>query len=174
MNRLLTALAFTALFFSLSAQAAPIQPGLWEFSSRNVEVDGQEMPGMNEMLEQLQNLPPEQRKMMEDMLAAQGVQLGGQGVRICLSEAQVNAEALPFNDQPDCTQEITERSERRWKFSFSCPEASGQGETRFISEREFVSVMETSYSVGGEQGSSRMESHARWIGEDCGTLKPAK
>ncbi|MCF6781118.1 DUF3617 domain-containing protein [Stutzerimonas stutzeri] len=174
MNRLLTALTFTALSFSLPAQAAPIQPGLWEFSSRNVEVDGQEMPGMNEMLEQLQNLPPEQRKMMEDMLAAQGVQLGGQGVRICLSEAQVSAEALPFSDQPDCTQEITERSERRWKFSFSCPEASGQGETRFISEREFVSVMETSYSVGGEQGSSRMESHARWVGEDCGTLKPAK
>lgn len=174
MNRLLTTLAVAMLSCSLSAQAAPILPGLWEFSSRNVEVDGQQMPGMNEMLEQLQNLPADQRQMMEDMLAAQGVQLGGQGVRICLSEAQANAEALPFSDQPDCTQEITERNERLWKFSFQCPDASGQGETRFISEREFVSVMETSYSLGGEQGSSRMESQARWISEDCGTLKPAR
>lgn len=174
MNRILTTLTFAVLSCTLPAQAAPILPGLWEFSSRNVEVDGQQMPGMSEMLEQLQNLPADQRKMMEDMLAAQGVQLGGQGVHICLSEAQVNAETLPFSDQPDCTQEIIERSERLWKFRFQCPDASGQGETRFISEREFISVMETRYSVGSEQGSSRLESQARWLGEDCGTLKPAQ
>lgn len=135
MNRTLIALAFL-LSCSLPVQAAPILPGLWEFTSRDIQVDGQQMPGVSEMLEQMQNLPAAQRQQMEDMLAAQGVQLGGQGVRICLSEAQVNAEELPFSDQPDCTQEITERTDRLWKFRFQCPDASGQGETRFISERE--------------------------------------
>ncbi|RNA92599.1 DUF3617 domain-containing protein, partial [Staphylococcus aureus] len=27
---------------------------------------------------------------------------------------------------------------------------------------------------GTETGSSRIESHARWIADDCGTLKPAR
>lgn len=173
MNRTLIAFAFL-LSCSLPVQAAPILPGLWEFTSRDIQVDGEQMPGVSEMLEQMQNLPAAQRQQMEDMLAAQGVQLGGQGVRICLSEAQVNAEELPFSDRPDCTQEITERTDRLWKFRFQCPDASGQGETRFISEREFVSVVESQYSAGGERGSSRMESQARWLGEDCGGLKPAR
>ena len=34
-------------------------------------VDGQQMPGMDAMLEQMQNLPADQRRMMEEMLAAQ-------------------------------------------------------------------------------------------------------
>lgn len=174
MKHTLPTLAFAFLACSLPVQAAPILPGLWEFTSRNIEVDGEQMPGMDEMLEQMQNLPAEQRQMMQDMLAAQGVQLGGQGVRLCLSEAQVKAEELPFSDQPDCTQQITERSDGVWKFRFQCPDASGQGETRFISEREFVSVMESEFTVDGEPGTSRMESHARWLSEDCGTLKPAR
>lgn len=174
MKRTLTALTFALLPCALTAQAAPILPGLWEFTSRDIQVDGQQMPGMNEMLEQMNNLPAAQRQQMQDMLAKQGVQLGGQGVRICLSEAQVNAEQLPFSDQPDCTQQITERSAQLWKFRFECPDASGEGETRFISDREFVSVVQSQYRAGGERGTSRVESQARWLGEDCGTLKPTR
>jgi uncharacterized protein YneF (UPF0154 family) len=52
----------------LPALATAQETGQWEISSRN-------------MLEQMNNLPPEQRQMMEQVLAQQGVQLSGQGVR---------------------------------------------------------------------------------------------
>ncbi|MBE7373300.1 DUF3617 domain-containing protein [Pseudomonas lopnurensis] len=175
MPRLSLLAASTALsMFLLPAQAQPILPGLWEFRSGDIQMDGQQMPGTDEMLAQMQNLPADQRRVMEEMLAAQGVQLGGKGVRICLSEEQVASGDLPFQDDPACSQEITERSDSLWKFRFACPGARGQGETRFISSREFVSTIESEYRQGVETGTSRMESHAHWVGEDCGTLEPAR
>ncbi len=89
MTSLATLTAATLLAVALPAQATQLLPGLWEFTSDRLEVDGMQMPGMAEMLEQMKALPPEQRKMMEAMLAEQGVELGSGGVRLCLSEAQV-------------------------------------------------------------------------------------
>jgi len=161
------AAAATVLLMLMPAQAQPIQPGLWEFSSSDIEVDGQQMPGMDEMLRQLGNLPAEQRHAMEEMLAAQGVRLGERGVQVCLSEAQVAAGELPFQDNPACRHEITERSDALWKFRFECPDARGHGEARFISPREFVSSVQSEYRQGSETGHTRMQSHARWVSADC-------
>lgn len=167
--------AFALLSLTLMpAHAQQILPGLWEFSSGDIQVDGQQMPGMDAMLAQMENLPADQHRMMEEMLAAQGVKLGGKGVQICLSKAQVESDELPFQDDPACTQEITERGDKLWKFRFECPDARGQGETRFISDKEFVSTVESEYRQGTETGTSRIESHARWIADDCGALKPAR
>lgn len=166
-------LSAAALLLAASAiQAEEMLPGLWEFSSDDIEVNGMQMPGVAEMVEQMKSLPPEQKKMMEEMLAAQGVELGASGMRICLSEAQVKSRELPFQDEPGCSQTITEQTDSRWSFTFQCPDAKGQGETRLISEREVASVIESDYEVGTQQGSSRMQSHGKWLSEDCGSLKP--
>lgn len=86
------------------ASALDIQPGLWEISSNNMQVGGQAVPGMEQMLEQMKNLPPEQRQMMEQMLAQQGVQLGDKGVRICMSAEQIKAQQIPMQDpESDCS-----------------------------------------------------------------------
>ena len=149
------------------ATAQAIQPGLWEISSSNMQVGGQALPGMETMLEQMKNLPPEQRQMMERMLAEQGVQLGDKGVRVCMSEAQIKAEDIPLQDpKSGCSHEITERSAERWKFRFSCPDGQGEGETHFVSDREFTTQVNGTY--GGQ--SSSMQSHARWGSADCGGL----
>ncbi|WP_372874456.1 DUF3617 domain-containing protein [Pseudomonas sp.] len=151
------------------ATAQDIQPGLWEVSSTTVRVDGQTLPDMQHMLEQLKKLPPEQRQMMEQMLAKQGVQLGDQGVRICMSEAQTKAQEIPLQDpNSGCSHEITERSAELWRFRFSCPDGEGEGETRFLSDKEFTSLVKGTY--GGQ--SSSVQSHARWVSTDCGGLQP--
>lgn len=162
-----------ALLLGVSpVQAMEMLPGLWEFSSDDIEVNGMQMPGVAEMIEQMKNLPPDQKKMMAEMLAAQGVELGASGMRICLSEAQVNSRKLPFQDEPGCSQEITEQTDSRWTFTFQCPDAKGKGETRLISEREVASLIESDYRVGTQQGSSRMQSRGKWLSADCGALKP--
>ena len=149
------------------ASAADIQPGLWEISSHNMQVGGQAMPGMATMLEQMNNLPAEQRQMMEQMMAQQGVQLGDKGVRICISAAQIKAQQIPLQD-PDsgCSTEVTERSAERWTFRFTCPNGQGEGETRFVSDKEFTSQINGTF----DGQSSSMQSHARWVAADCGTL----
>ena len=153
----------------LASSAMEIQPGLWEISSSNMQVDGQALPGMETMLAQMKNLPPEQRQMMEQMLAKQGVQLGDQGVRVCMSEAQIKAQQIPLQDpKSGCSHEVTERSAELWKFRFSCPDGQGEGETRFVSDKEFTTRVQGSY--GGQNSS--MQSHARWVSADCGGLQP--
>ncbi|UUY09508.1 DUF3617 domain-containing protein [Pseudomonas sp. J452] len=150
------------------ASAEQIRPGLWEFTS-NLQSDGQAMPDMQEMLGQLQNLPPEQRQMMEQMMAKQGVKLGGAGVQLCLSEAQAKAHDIPLQDpESGCTHEITERGADVWKFRFTCPDGQGEGETRFEGDTAFSTQVNGVY--GGRQSS--MHSQARWVSADCGGLLP--
>ena len=106
------------------------------------------------------------------MLHAKVVELGAGGVRMILSEEQFKSRELTFQDEPGCSQELVERTDSLWKFTFDCPDAKGKGETRLISEREVVSTIESDYQVGTHQGNSRMQSRGKWLGKDCGSLKP--
>ncbi len=166
--------AFALITAAVPASALDMRPGLWEMTSDEIQVNGTEMPGMAEMLEQMKALPPEQRKMMEDMLAGQGMELGAAGVRMCLSAEQVKSRELPFQNEPGCQQEVTEQTDNLWRFSFECPDAKGTGETRLISDREVVSVIDSQYQTGTQEGSSRMQSRGRWLSDDCGSLRPRK
>lgn len=92
-----------ALFLSFAlapalASAVQLQPGVWEVSAHNMQVGGQAMPGMDQILAQMKNLPPEQRQMMEGMMAERGVKLGAGGVQICLTEEQIKAQDIPLQD----------------------------------------------------------------------------
>lgn len=174
MKHLMHACAVASVLVALPALALEMRPGLWEMSSDDIQVDGSKMPGMADMVEQMKGLPPEQRKMMEDMLAAQGVALGAGGVRMCLSAEQVKSRELPFQDEPGCSQKVTEHTDDLWRFSFECPDAKGTGETRLISDREVASVIDSQYRTGDQEGSSRIKSEGRWLSDDCGTLKPRK
>lgn len=162
------ALPFALCLSPTLASALDIQPGVWELSSHNMQVGGQAMPAMEEMLAQLQNLPPEQRQMMENMLAEQGIRLGAGGVQMCLTAEQIKAQDIPLHDpESGCRNEVLERSATLWKFRFTCPDAQGEGETRFVSDKEFTTQVSGTYN--GQPSS--MESRARWVGADCAVLK---
>lgn len=162
------ALFLTFALAPVLASAVELQPGVWEVSAHNMQVGGQAMPGMDQILAQMQNLPPAQRQMMEGMMAERGVKLGAGGVQICLTEEQIKSQDIPLQDpNSGCNQQITERSGNLWKFRFTCPDAQGEGETRFVSDKEFTTQVKGTYN--GQPSS--MESQARWIGSDCATLK---
>jgi len=151
------------------ALAGPIRAGLWEVETANMQVAGQNVPAMQEMLAQLKNLPPQQRQMMEEMMKQQGVSLGDGGVRVCLSQAQVDTQEIPMQES-GCSQQITERSDQLIRFRYSCPESSGEGEARFVSDRE----MHTRVSGTAQGQPTQFETRSRWISADCGGLTPAR
>ena len=59
--RLLGLFMACGLSIPAAAHAQMLQPGLWELTSSNMQVDGQQLPDLQVMLGQLQNmLTPEQ------------------------------------------------------------------------------------------------------------------
>lgn len=174
MNNRLTSLALLACLASPFASAQMLQPGLWELTTSNMQVDGKQLPDMNVMLGQLDNLmSPEQRKMLEQGMAKQGITMGGNGIQTCLTPEQVKTNDIPLQDpQSGCKQQITERNGNVWKFRFSCPKAQGSGETQFLSDKEFLTKVNGTFNASGVQQQGSMESRAVWKGEDCGSVKP--
>lgn len=155
------------------AQAQMLQPGLWEMTTSNMQVDGKPLPDMQVMMAQLKMLPPEQRAMMEQMLAKQGITVAGNGIRSCLTPEQVKTDDIPLQDpQSGCTQKITERNGKVWKFQFSCPKAQGAGQAQFLSDREFLTTVSGTFNASGVQQKGSMNTRALWLGNDCGTVKP--
>jgi len=146
---------------------------LWELTSSNMQVDGQPLPDLQLMLGQLNNLPPEQRAMMEQMMQKQGVTLGGKGVRVCLTQDQVKTDNIPLTDpKSGCNQQITDRNGKTWKFRFSCPKAQGTGVAQFVSDREFSTKVVGTFNATGAQQNGSMDTRAVWLGQQCGTVKP--
>lgn len=170
----LAATAVLGMSVMLPVQAVELLPGLWELTSDNVQVENEQMPGVADLLERMNNLPEEERQAMQEILDAQGIRLGVNGVRMCISEAQAKSRELRFKDEPGCTQEIIEQSDDHWTFRYECPDVKGRGENRLLSEREFVSVLESEYAEGTRAGAARLESRGRWVSADCGGLKPAE
>lgn len=173
MNIRVSALALLVGLSSPLVQAQMLQPGLWELTTSNMQVDGKPLPDMEFMLGQLKNLPPEQRAMMEGVLAKQGITVAGKGVRSCLTPEQVKTDDIPLQDpQSGCTQRITDRNGKTWNFEFSCPKASGTGQAQFLSDREFLTKVQGTFNASGVQQQGSMNTRAVWLGADCGTVKP--
>jgi hypothetical protein len=170
----LAASAILGMTVILPAQALELLPGLWEITSDNAVAESEQMPGIPDLLDRLDSLPEDERKAMKEILDAQGIRLAVNGIRMCISEAQAKSWELRFKDEPGCTQEITERSDDRWAFRYQCPDVKGSGETRLLSEREFVSVINNEYAEDKRSGPARLESHGRWVSADCGGLKPVE
>lgn len=81
MNRFLSRGLFTAcapalgLLFLLAPPVAAqsLKPGLWEINNKMQSSSGQVEKAMAEAQKQMAAMPPEQRKLMQDMMAKQGV-----------------------------------------------------------------------------------------------------
>jgi hypothetical protein len=168
--RLLSLAMAIGLSLPLAAQAQMLQPGLWELTTSNMQVDNQNLPDLQLILGQLQSqMTPEQRAQLEK----QGITMGGKGIRACLTPEQVKTDNIPLTDpQSGCKQEITDRTGNQWKFRFSCPKAQGAGVATFLSDREFTTKVNGTFNATGIQQKGSLESRAVWLGQDCGTVKP--
>lgn len=173
--------AVAAVFVTLAALPASAQsmkPGLWEITSKvggNPEMD----KAMAQMQQQMASLPPDQRKMMEDMLAKQG--LGGMGAsaagfsaKVCITKEMADRNQMPVQQQGDCKTTTSDRTATGMKMAFTCtnPPSNGEGQFTFAGDSSYSMKMKINSTIQGKAQTTTMDGSGRFVAADCGNVKP--
>jgi hypothetical protein len=164
---------------ALPASAQQIKPGLWEITNNITSADGQMQAAMAEMQKQMAEMDPEQRKMMEQMMAKQGVQLnvgpgGAMRTQMCMTPEMAARNEFMTQQQGDCTHKRSPATGGTMKISFSCtnPRTTGEGEVNFSGSESYRMKMKITSDASGKPDTIKMDASAKWLGADCGNVKP--
>ena len=161
-----------------TVNAQNIKPGLWEITNQIQGGPSDAANTMARMQKEMASMPPEQRKMMEDMLSKQGMQLstapgGGMALKICMTQDMIDRNDVT-GQQGDCQHTSSARSGNSMKFSFVCtkPPSSGEGEVTFTSPEAYNTRVSVTSTARGKPEKIDMKTSGRWLSKDCGNVKP--
>lgn len=158
---------------SAAVQAQTLQAGLWEFKNEmSIPGDNAMAQRMAQMRDQLKNMPPESRKMMEQQLASQGMAVGDSGatLRLCISPEDAKADPVREGQtEGGCTYTQVSRNGNTWKGRVICQEPPSQGDftTTLHSTTHFTTQARV---LSKEHGPVHMTTQARRLGSDCAAL----
>lgn len=166
-----------AAAFATGASAQNLKPGLWEVTNK-MGGSGDMGAAMAQMQKEMANMPPEQRKMMQEMMKKQGVQMGpggGMSSRICMTKEMTERNEVPAH-QGDCRMTNQQRSGNTLKFAMKCtnPPATGEGQVTIASPEAYTMRMNMKTTIDGKPQAMSMDAAGKWIGADCGALKPVQ
>lgn len=159
--------------FAAAPVALNLKAGLWEHTFRMGSESGRLEAAMEEMQRQLEQMPPDQRQMMEQMMQGHMARPGGGTVNICLTQEEISRGAFP--QQEGCQQEIVEQSRDRIRVRFVCdgdPPSSGEGEVTFHDPERYTGKATLSAEFDGEPDIMTIEQSGKWLSDDCGDVEP--
>lgn len=176
----LLALSVLALVGTTSAQAQKIRPGLWENTVSMKSSDGRLEAAMAQMQEQLARMPPEQRAQVEAMMARQGLGVAAgkpNTARSCISPEMAARDQFDPGDGR-CKSTGHTRNGNVVRFQFVCPgegaQSEGEGEFTVLSDTENRGKIRVSAARQGQTMRMEMDTHSKWVGADCGSIKPLR
>ena len=156
----------------------PMQPGLWEITTRMQSEDPELTKAMEEAQRAMDSMPESQRKMMQEMLQKQGVQMsagapGETKVTMCMTEAMVNQGGLPQQQSGTCNQK-TNASGSTFNFEFTCtePASSGTGTYTFSGDSSYTMAMNITTGTGSSVQQMTLLGNGKLVAADCGDVKP--
>jgi hypothetical protein len=160
------------------AHAQTMKPGLWEVSQK-MQMGSTDMnKEMASMREQMAQMPPEQRKMMEDMMAKQGASMGAggpgaMGVKMCVTKEMAERDEVSMG-QGDCTSTRSPRVGNTMKIAFTCskPPSSGEGVITFNGSDTYSMKMVMNTTIKGKTEKMDMDATGKWLNAECGSVKP--
>ena len=171
LRSLLWAPGLLACLGAAHAQTPPIKPGLWQVQSER-EIDGKKAPDLNE---HLKSLSPEMRQRMEANMKQRGVDISGgdAGMKMCMNRESLD-QGKWQGEQTNCKTEFTSRSNSLWKWHATCsqPVSVSDGEATFASTEAYTVKNTSTMTLQGKARVSKMTLNAKWLGADCGDLKP--
>jgi hypothetical protein len=160
------------------AQTSSMKPGLWELKQKP-QFDAQRQAQMEEAQKQMAALPPEQRKMMEQMMAKSGVSVGmADGVvtlKVCVSPEQAARKVPQLTDRGNCKQDVSQNGSVT-KVHFTCtdPTTEGDSEISFKGGDSYTANTRVTTLRNGKSETMTMSGEGRWLGSDCGSIKPVQ
>ncbi|MFN3304263.1 MAG: DUF3617 domain-containing protein [Roseateles sp.] len=165
---------------ALAGDSTGPRPGLWEHSSQMSTSSGELEAAMRQAQATLASMPAEQRKMMEQMMARQGMamDLARQTVQVCMTAEDVARDQPPLARE-GCAQTAT-RSGNTWTIQFQCkggngvPPSSGHGTMTLQSASAYSGDFTLRTSLQGKSEQLRMRTQGRWLSADCGSVKPVR
>lgn len=166
----------TSLMVCTAGQAQSMKPGLWEIRQQT-QLDPEQQVQMEEARKQMAALPPDQRKMMESMMAQRGMSIdmagGGTAMKVCVSKEQAERNEPPVNDQNDCKHDM-QRKGNVIQMRFECgdPPSKGDGNVTITSPQAYSMAMRVTTQRDGKPHTMNMNGTGRWLNADCGALKP--
>lgn len=173
-------LACATLLIAVTTHAQSMKPGLWEITNQMQGAPGSKADAaMAQMQKQMAAMSPEQRKMVEDMMAKKGMQMGaapggGMAVKVCLTPEMAARNEVAPTQQGSCTHTPSPRTGNTQKFAFTCtqPPSRGEGQITFTSAEAYSMAMKTVATIKGKEETMDMQANGKWLGSDCGTVKP--
>jgi hypothetical protein len=169
-----------AALLPAAAHAASLKPGLWEMTSKVAAANPETMQALAMAQQQMANMPPEQRRALDQMLAQHGVKMnlaegGGVKVNFCLTREQAENPRLPSGQPGQCTTNQTPVP-GGLNVSFKCskPQSSGTGQVIFDGDQGYSMRMNVDSAAQGQTQHMTVESTGRWLSADCGDTPPVR
>jgi hypothetical protein len=172
-----SALAASVLALASFGAAAQMTPGLWEHTVKFKSQSGEMEKNMADAQARMAALPPDQRKMVEQMMAKQGVSMGAQGMtaRTCITPEQAKRMEPPPIERENCSQDVVSRTSKSMKLKWACTgkdPSNGEGEITFTSDKTFTGHAIVNSVRNGKPDRMDMDTNGHWVAADCGDVKP--
>jgi hypothetical protein len=162
------------------AQQPVIKPGLWQIDMTLPDkASGNPLGGYLEMMKsQMAMMTPEQRAQIDKMLAANGTELNGDGLRTkqCLTRQNITDFDLFGKKGADsCTKKMTPTADGM-NVSMTCAQPRMKVDAVLKAESETSYRFESVTTVPGPGGadiSQKSSGTGKWLGSDCGKTAAA-
>jgi hypothetical protein len=172
-SSLLSCLALAAVAAQLPMP--PVKPGLWETRMSALDADGHEIAPPEQAA--LSKMPPEVREKMAESMKARGLSMpdANGATKACLTKEMFESgKWQQMASEAGCTTKYSTLSGATWKWHSSCTSLKSEtdGEVVFNSPESYRVKSTTTATVMGKTNTSTRIVQAKWLGANCGDIKP--
>lgn len=159
-----------------AAHAQTMKPGLWEFK-QTPQLDPARQAQMAQAQKAMESMPAEQRQMMEKMMASRGVNVSMSGgsitIKTCVTKEQAERNMAPVTHHGNCTQDV-KRSGSTIQTHFGCTDPASEGDATVTlrGNEGFTNDVTVRHQRQGKTEVTKVSGEGRWLGADCGDVKP--
>lgn len=160
------------------ALAQTMKPGLWEFK-QTPQLDPARQAQMAQAQKAMENMPPEQRQKIEQMMAQKGISMsmsnGTVTIKTCVTQEQAERNMAPVTHHGNCTQDV-KRSGSTIQTHFVCtnPASEGDATVTLHGNEGFTNDVTVRHERQGKTETTKVSGEGRWLGADCGSVQPMK
>lgn len=160
-------LALCALSVNLAWAAEQMKPGLWEMTMKS------------DAMKNMPKIPPEQAEQMRKM----GVNMprfkdGGMVSKVCITKQMAEKHAPGLDKMENgCQAKNMKQSGNSYSADIVCSgdmmKGSGKVSGTYNGNDRFSSTYDFKGTMHGQPVSHKQQTSGRWLGTDCGSVKPA-